>query len=436
MLFTRRLTLLMAITCGASAAGLWYAQPLLTAIADRLGVRPSAAGLVVTAAQLGYVAGLLAVVPRSDTTDRRRLVVGLLGVGAVALVVCAAAPVLAVLVAATAAVGVSTAVAQVLVPLAGELAAEEERGRAVGTVMSGLLIGILAARTVSGVIEGLAGWRAVYLVAALLLLLLAVALWRALPLLPRHPRRAGSPLGHVARLVREEPVLRARMAYGALGLGGFSMLWTALTLLLSEAPYAFSPPTIGAFGVAGLAGALAAQGAGRLADRGLAHQATAGFWLVVLAGWALVLAGTAWLPLLILGLVVIDAGMQGANVTNQSVIYALRPDARGAVTTAYVASGFTGASAGSALATLLWPLGGWTLVCATGAAIAVLALAGWAHGQSALNPRASYKRRASSRRMSLATARAPSRRDGRPRWPGPRAMSRGRARDDQRVRDA
>lgn len=376
---------LLAVASGAAVANLYYAQPLLDTIAAKLGTSPGLAGLVVTASQIGYAAGLLLLVPLGDLVERRALVVRMLLVCAAALGVCALAPGFGVLALGIAVVGTTSVVAQVLVPFAGDLAADDERGKVVGTIMSGLLIGILLARTLSGFVAELAGWRAVYALAAVVMLLLSAALWRALPVIAA---RATTPYGALLRsigtLIREEPVLRRRMAYGMLGMMSFTLVWTALTFLLSSAPYGYSEGKIGLFGLAGLIGALAAQGAGRLWDRGLGSAATGGFWLLILLGWLLCDVGGSSLIALIAGLLVLDAGVQGQHITNQSTIYSLRPEARSRLTTAYMTGNFSAAAIGSALASALWGAGGWSAISLVGVATAVLALALWAWERRAL----------------------------------------------------
>jgi predicted MFS family arabinose efflux permease len=375
----RRLVLLLAFATGASVANLYYAQPLLDVIAERLGTSVSVAGLIVTVSQIGYAAGLLLLVPLGDLVERRTLIVRMLLVCAAGLAACALAPGIGPLAIAISVVGVTSVVAQLLVPFAGDLAADDERGRVVGTIMSGLLIGILLARTISGFVAELAGWRAIYALAAVLMVGLAGGLWRALPVLgPRAHTPYRELLRSIATLVREEPVLRLRMAYGMLGMLTFTLLWTSLTFLLSGPPYDYSEGTIGLFGLVGLVGALTAQGAGRLADRGLAPLATAGFWLAVLAGWVLCDLGGSSLVALIAGLLVLDAGVQGQHITNQSIIYALRPEARSRLTTAYMTANFLAAAFGSALASALWDVGGWDAVSLVGAGTTVVALALWA----------------------------------------------------------
>jgi predicted MFS family arabinose efflux permease len=376
----RRVVVLLAVACGASAANLYYAQPLLALIGRDLGVSAGAAGLIVTASQVGYAAGLVLLVPLGDLLDRRRMVSRLLVVCAAALAVVAAAPSYAVLAAAIAVVGVTSVVAQVLIPLAGTLAAEHERGKVVGNIMSGLLLGILLARTVSGLIAEVGGWRLVFVIGAGLMLVLAAVLARALPAVPRAtdlPYRAL--LRSVAQLVAAEPVLRRRMIYGALGMASFSVLWTAISFLLAGAPYHYSEATIGLFGLAGLVGAGAAQGAGRLADRGHGHAATGIFLVTIAAGWALLALGVSSLAALIAGVILLDLGLQGQHIVNQSTIYGLREDARSRVTTAYMATNFFCGALGSAAASAAWSAGGWGAVSGLGVAFAALGLVVWAH---------------------------------------------------------
>ena len=376
---SRGLVALLAVTCGAAVANIYWAQPLLDDIGRSLGVATGTAAAVVVAAQVGYALGLGFVVPLGDLLRRRRLVVGMLATAAVACVASAAAPSLAVLAAVTVGLGVASAVVQVLVPLASDLAADHERGRVVGLVVSGLLIGILSARTVAGLVAAAFGWRAVFVLAAALMLALTAALARGLPHLEPKTRGAyPALLRSVLTLVREERVLRLRMAYGAVGMLSFTLLWTGLTLVLSADPFDYGEATIGLFGLAGLAGALAAQGAGRLADRGRGRAGTGFFWSIALVGWGLAALLDTGIAFLVAGLVVFDAGLQGQHVLNQSAIYALRPEARSRLNTAYMVSVFIAAALGSALASIAFGLGGWGLVCALGAACPLVALTLWA----------------------------------------------------------
>jgi len=372
------MVILLAVACGAAVANLYYAQPLLHTIAVGVGTSTSNAALLVTATQIGYAAGLVLLVPLGDLLDRRRLVSGLLVVTALGLAGAAAARGLGVLALALGVVGVTSVVAQVLVPFASALASEDERGRVVGQVMSGLLMGILLARTVSGLVASVAGWRVVFAVAAGLMLILSAALWRALPDVPP---QGGLPylrlLASVGSLIREEPVLRLRMVYGGLGMASFSILWTSLALLLSRPPFSYGAGVIGLFGLAGLAGTIAAQAAGRAADRGGARRATGFFLAAIALGWGLCALGRSQVVLLIVAIMMLDLGIQGQHILNQTIIYSLRPDSRSRLTTAYMTGNFLCGALGSAATYLAWRGGGWLAVCALGGGLSALAMLVW-----------------------------------------------------------
>ncbi len=375
---TRGLTLLFAVACGATVANNYWAQPLLDSISAEFGVGTAAAGLIVTASQVGYAAGLILLVPLGDLLERRRLVGVLLAVCAVALAAAAASPSLLWLGAAAALASATSVVAQILVPFAATLASEEERGRVIGTVMSGLLLGILAARTVSGLIAEVGGWRAVYAVASGGMLVLGVVLWRRLPSW-RDDTRMTYPalLGSVWRLFVEEPALRRRGAYGALTFGAFGALWTTLAFLLSEAPYGYSEAVIGLFGLAGVAGALAASVAGRLHDRGLGRVSTGAALAVGVVGFGLIWLGRTDLVALLAGIVLMDLAVQATQILNQATVYALRGDARSRLTTAYMTMYFAGGATGSALGALAFDRWGWDGTSALGAGLFGVALLFW-----------------------------------------------------------
>ncbi len=374
----RSLVLLLAVASGAAVANLYYAQPLLHQIAGTLHTSSSTAALLVTASQIGYAAGLVLLVPLGDLLDRRKLISRMLIVCAVGLLAADLAPSLALLALAIGVVGVTSTIAQVLVPFASTLASEDERGRVVGQVMSGLLIGILVARTFSGLLAELTGWRSVFGVAAVAMLVLSAALWRALPRVPpagdtTYPRLLLS----VWTLVREEPLLRLRMVYGGLGMASFSVLWTTLAFLLSRPPFSYGEGVIGLFGLAGLAGAVAAQAAGRAADRGGSSFATGVFLAAIALGWGLLALGATSVALLIVGIAVIDLGIQGQHILNQTLIYELRPEARSRLTTAYMTGNFVCGALASAGAGVVWSDGHWGGVCALGGALSLIALAVW-----------------------------------------------------------
>jgi len=376
---SRRLVFLLAAACGLAVANLYYAQPLLALIARAFHAGMGAAGLIAILTQVGYAGGLAFLVPLGDVLERRRLVVGGLALASVALLAAALAPSILVLAALGLAIGGTSVVVQILIPFAADLAGEAERGRVIGTVMSGLLIGILLARTVSGVVAGATSWRVMYLLAAVLMVGLAAVLGRALPRSsPTASLAYPALLRSVLALLRDEAVLRRRALYGALGFAAFSAFWTTAAFVLAGPPYHYGATVIGLFGLLGVAGALVASLAGRLADHGYAHGATGGFAAAILASFGLlVLGGHALVPF-IAGVLLLDLGVQGLQITNQSEIYRLGGGARSRITTAYMTSYFVGGAAGSAGAVALYGVAGWGGVCLLGAACAAAILSLWA----------------------------------------------------------
>jgi predicted MFS family arabinose efflux permease len=371
--------ILLAVATGTVAANLYYAQPLLHTLSRAFHVSNGTAGLIVTITQIGYVLGLAFLVPVGDLVERRGLISFMLVLTAAGMVAAAVAPGFAVFAVAMAVVGVTAVMAQVIVPMSSSLAQEAERGRVVGTVMSGLLIGILLARTVSGLLASALGWRVVFWAGAVATLALAATLRRALPRVPPTTElHYAGVLRSVLSLVRAEPILRQRMLMGALTFGCFSTLWTALAFLLSAPPFNDGNAVIGLFGLVGVAGAGAATLAGRLADRGRGAHATTATAVILLISWGILFAGKTSVIPLIIGIAVLDLGAQGLHISNQSAIYALAPEARSRLTTAYMVAYFLGGAVLSALTSTLYASDGWDGVCAIGVATAALALAVWA----------------------------------------------------------
>lgn len=368
----------MAVATGVTVANIYYAQPLLDTLAKAFGVPIHTAGLIVTVTQLGYAAGLMLLVPLGDLVERRGLVVTVTLLTSIALICAALAPNIELFFAASLAIGVTSVVVQILVPFAAHLAADHARGRVVGRVMSGLLLGILLARTVSGLMSDAFGWRSMFWVAAGAMLIQAAVLARVLP---RDPGKARvsypALLRSVLHLLRDEPVLRRRIVYGLCVFASFSALWTALPFLLAAPPYGYSLARIGAFGLLGVAGAMAASFAGHLHDRGHARIATGGFIALVMLAFLLMGAFPHALLALVVGVVVLDLGVQGTQILNQSAIYQLDAAARSRLTTAYMTCYFAGGAAGSAGAAYAYSLAGWVGVSAVGAAAPLLALLFW-----------------------------------------------------------
>ncbi len=375
---TRSMVVLFAVACGISVANLYYAQPLLPLISRQFHVGSGTADLAVTAAQVGYGIGLALIVPLGDILIRRRLVPGILVVAALALFTASAAPDIVVLLGAVAVAGITSVSAQILVPFAASLASEQDRGRVVGTVMSGLLIGILLARTFSGLIAEAAGWRTVFVVAGVMVLGLSVQLHHRLP--DEHSRPSivyRELLGSVVDLMRTEPLLRLRSAIGALAFATFNVVWTSLAFLLAGPPYHESEAVIGLFGLLGAAGALAASFSGRLADRGLERWVSGGALAVTAASMSLLAVGSDRLWALIAGILLVDLGIQAVHIQNQQLIFGIDPAARSRLNTGYMVSYFIGGAIGSAATGLAYAAGGWSSVMVLGACFSGAGLLLW-----------------------------------------------------------
>jgi predicted MFS family arabinose efflux permease len=380
---------LFAAACGISVASLYYGQPLLPSIARSLHTSSGTATLVVTGAQVGYGLGLALLVPLGDMLVRRRLVPGILVISAAALFVAALAPTITVLIGAVAVAGVCSVSAQILVPFGAELAGDSNRGQVVGTIMSGLLLGILLARTFSGLIAQLAGWRAVYVVAGAVVLALVGLLARALPDEKVRPHRNYPELlGSVVYLMRSQPALRLRSAFGGLLFAAFTVLWTSLAFLLAKDPYHYSEAVIGLFGLLGASGALMASLSGRLADRGHERLVTGASLAITVGSFGLLALGAHQLWALIAGILVADLGIQSTHVQNQQVIFAIDPKARSRLNTGYMVCYFIGGSIGSATTGIVYSSRGWPGAVVLGAAYSGAALALWVVSQGLRRRRA------------------------------------------------
>ncbi|SOD91663.1 MFS transporter [Caenispirillum bisanense] len=376
---SRPVTLLFAVASGLAVANAYFAHPLLDVMADDLALTRGQAGLIVGATQVGYAVGLILLVPLGDLVDRRRLILGQSLLSVLALLCVGFASTAAMLLASMATVGLLAVVTQALVAYAASLARPGERGHVVGVVTSGIVLGILLARSVAGLVTDLSGWRTVYLLSAGLMLVITVLLCRALPHQERRAERQSyvGLIGSLVTLFVAEPVLRIRAVIAMLIFADVTTLLAPLVLPLSAPPYALSHTEVGLFGLAGAAGALGAARAGRWADRGYGQRTT---------GVALGLMTVAWLPIsllphsllwLVVGVVVLDFGLQAVHVTNQSMIYRTRPEAQNRLTAAYMVFYSVGSAIGSSLSTLVYARAGWGGVSLMGAGIGVLALMFW-----------------------------------------------------------
>jgi len=383
------LILLMSVATGLAVASNYYAQPLLDTIARAFSLSASSAGFIVTAAQLGYAAGLLFLVPLGDMFERRRLIVSMTLLAAGGMLITASSQSLTMMIIGTSLTGLFSVVAQILVPLAATLAAPDKRGKVVGTIMSGLLLGILLARTVAGLLASLGGWRTVYWVASVLMVIMALALWRGLPKV-KQENHLNYPqlLGSVFSLFTQDKLLRTRALLGCFTFANFSILWTSMAFLLASPPFNYSEGMIGLFGLAGAAGALGARPAGGLADKGKSHLTTTTGLILLLLSWAAIWYGHISVMALIVGILVLDLTVQGVHITNQTVIYRLKPEARNRLTAGYMTSYFIGGAAGSLISASAWQHAGWAGVCLAGTVVAVINVIIWWRGyhlQEAIN---------------------------------------------------
>lgn len=371
---------LFAVASGLSVANVYYAQPLLDALARDFSIRQAAVGGVITATQIGCALALLLLVPLGDLLERRRLMAAQLLALAAALTAVAMARSTPALLAGMLAVGLlGTAMTQGLIAYAASAAAPHEQGRVVGAAQSGVFIGLLLARAFSGAVSDLAGWRGVYLAAAGLMLAIALPLWRRLPPLPAAANAMRYPalLASMLDLLRREKTLQARGMLALLMFAAFNAFWSALALPLSAPPHGYSRTAIGAFGLAGAIGALAAARAGRWADGGHGQRTSAAaLALLLLAWWPLSLMQQS-LGALLIGIVLLDLGGQALHVTNQSLIFRARPAAHSRLVGLYMLFYAVGSGLGAIGATAAYAHAGWQAVCLLGAAVSLLALLFW-----------------------------------------------------------
>lgn len=376
----RRMILLLALTCGVAVGNVYFPQAISPLIAEGLQVSPGSAALVVTATQLGYAAGIFLLVPLGDRIPHRRLIATLLGLAGLGLAAAGAAPALPPLAGAAVLTGAATVAAPVIGPMAAGLVGEERRGVVSGTLLSGSIGGMLLSRTVGAPLGEWLGWRAPYLVAAALSLLLAAVLAWLLPTTtPTSRQRYSALLAEPLRLLRAEPELRRSCLYQAAVFAGFSAVWTGVALLLTGPAYRLGTPAVGTLALVNAATMLATPFAGRQVDRRgpdavnlVCLLAVAGSAAVLLAGGA---GGTVGLAALVAGTLLLDLGMQCGMVANQVRIYALRPDARSRLNTAYMTCGYLGGTLGSWTGARAYGAVGWPGVCGVVALTAAAALA-------------------------------------------------------------
>jgi predicted MFS family arabinose efflux permease len=373
------ITLLLATACGLIVANVYYAQPLAGPIGAALGLPPGAAGLIVTLTQIGYGAGLLLIVPAGDLVENRRLVLCAMAVCTLALLGAAVSTQPAPFLVAALFIGFGSVAVQILVPYAAHLAPASIRGQVVGNVTSGVMLGIMLARPAASFIAEVSSWRAVFFVSAAIMVVLAGIISRTLPCrVPQQRLRYGALIASMGRLLLTTPVLQRRAIYHAFLFCAFSLFWTATPLLLAGPDFRMSQGAIALFALAGVAGAVAAPLAGRIADRGWSKPATGLAMLCVAAAFLMTHLGDPGsdfaLAMLVAAAILLDFGVSANLVLGQRAMFSLGAEYRSRLNGLYMAIFFAGGAVGSALGAWCYAHGGWALTSLVGLALPVMAL--------------------------------------------------------------
>lgn len=375
MTLSRWNILVMALCTGLIVANIYYSQPLLVLMSEEFGVSESNAGQVTFFTQLGYALGLLFCVPLGDKLERKSQIVVMTLAAVVALVAAAKSVNITMLKVTGLMIGFTSVVPQLILPLAANLSDPASRGKVIGTIMSGLLVGILLSRTLSGVIGHHLGWRAMFWIAAGISAMLAVIMITSFPSSkPGFNGTYGQLMKSLLTLIKEQPVLREASAINACCFAMFGMFWTTVVFLLSAPPFKYTSEQIGLMGLAAAAGALGAPLVGRIADKKNPRIAIGYGIIFLFFGYFLFYAFQANLIGIIIGIVAIDLGLQGIHVSNQTRIYTLLPEARNRLNTVFMTTSFIGTSLGSGIGLWVWSVAQWNGVCIAGTGLISIAL--------------------------------------------------------------
>jgi len=367
--------LFMAVCTGLIVANLYYCQPLIVLIANEFKIPEANAGTITYLTQAGYAIGLFFMVPLGDKIERKKQILMTTFASVIALIIAATAQSFFILQIASLFLGITSIVPQLILPLAASLTAAEQRGKVVGTIMSGLLIGILLSRTLSGFIGQLWGWRSMFWIAAGICLLIFFAIQRKFPVnKPQFQGSYGQLIQSLFTLIKTQPVLREATLINVFCFAQFGAFWTTMVLLLSGEPFNFNSATIGLFGIVGASGALAAPLVGKMGDKGNPRIAVGYGCLLMLISFIVFYFSIESIIGVIIGIVFIDVGIQGVHISNQTRVYSLLPEARNRLNTVFMSFSFLGTAAGSAYGLFLWKLGGWHAVAIGCAVLALLAL--------------------------------------------------------------
>lgn len=375
MVLSRWNILIMALCTGLIVANIYYSQPLLVLMSEEFKVSESNAGQVTFFTQVGYALGLLFCVPLGDKLERKRQIVVMTLAAVVALVAAAKSVNITMLKVTGLMIGFTSVVPQLILPLAANLSDPASRGKVIGTIMSGLLVGILLSRTLSGVVGHHLGWRAMFWIAAGISALLAVIMITSFPSSkPNFSGTYGDLMKSLLTLIKEQPVLREASAINACCFAMFGMFWTTVVFLLSDAPFKYTSEQIGLMGLAAAAGALGAPLVGRIADKKNPRIAIGYGIIFLLLGYFLFYIFRENIIGIIIGIIAIDLGLQGIHVSNQTRIYTLLPEARNRLNTVFMTTSFIGTSLGSGIGLWVWSFAQWTGVCIAGTALIAVAL--------------------------------------------------------------
>ncbi|WP_233621937.1 MFS transporter [Flavobacterium agrisoli] len=353
----------MAVCTGLIVANLYYCQPLIVLIAKEFNIPEANAGTITYLTQAGYAIGLFFMVPLGDKIERKRQIVLTTFASVIALIIAATAKSFLVLEIASLLIGITSIVPQLILPLAASLSENHERGKVVGTIMSGLLVGILLSRTLSGFIGQLWGWRAMFWIAAGLCMLILVLIQKQFPFnKPIFEGTYGQLIQSLFSLIKEQPLLREATLINVFCFAQFGAFWTTMVLLLSGDPFQFNSATIGLFGIVGASGALAAPLVGRLGDKGGARVAVGYGGALIALSFVVFYFSIQSVIGIVIGIVLIDIGIQSVHISNQTRVYSILPEARNRMNTVFMSFSFLGTAAGSAYGLFLWQIGGWHAV--------------------------------------------------------------------------
>ncbi|NRY61731.1 MFS transporter [Clostridium beijerinckii] len=374
-ILTKLLILVMSIACGLTVANLYYIQPLLGDIAKTFHVDQLSIGFAAMLTQIGYAIGMIFILPLGDIKEKRNLIVIMLLFSVISLMSMFFSSNIYILTISSFAVGFTSIIPQLIIPLAAQLSNPQQRGQTIGTIMSGLLIGILLSRTVSGILGSYLGWRIVYLIAAIMMLALMLILRKLIPLCnPISDIKYSELLKSMIHLIKTEPILRESSLNGALMFSAFSAFWTSLIFLLESSHYNMGAEAAGLLGLVGVSGALAAPLVGKVADKRGSRFAIGICIVVVIVSYLLFLLFGFKIWGLVLGVILLDLGVQSCNVSNQARVHSLNEETRNRLNTIYMVSFFLGGAFGSFLGSYSYSHFGWYGVCTFGIITQILAL--------------------------------------------------------------